>query len=101
MSSEVNNISAELRREKDLWKLGPDCPKEGLMAHALFDHLVYSNEINALDEEGKERKKQLELRKSQIEDEIQNDTQGLKTSLQQQLEQIDEELSEFDDYNDE
>jgi peptidoglycan hydrolase CwlO-like protein len=53
-----------------------------------------------LDEEGKERKKQLELRKSQIEDEIQNDTQGLKTSLQQQLEQIDEELSEFDDYYD-
>jgi hypothetical protein len=70
------------------------------MAHALFDHLVYSNEINALDEEDKERKKQLELRKSQIEDEIQNDTQGLKTSLQQQLEQIDEELSEFDDYYD-
>ena len=100
MSSEVNNISAELRREKDLWKLGPDCPKEGLMAHALFDHLVYSNEINALDEEGKERKKQLELRKSQIEDEIQNDTQGLKTNLQQQLEQINEELSEFDDYYD-
>jgi hypothetical protein len=100
MSSEVNNISAELRREKDLWKLGPDCPKEGLMAHALFDHLVYSDEINALSEEGKERKKQLELRKSQIEDEIQNDTQGLKTNLQQQLEQIDEELSEFDDYYD-
>jgi hypothetical protein len=100
MSSEVNNISAELRRDKDLWKLGPDCPKEGLMAHALFDHLVYSNEINALDEQGKERKRQLELRKSEIEDEIQNDTQGLKTSLQQQLEQIDEELSEFDDYYD-
>ena len=56
MSSEVNNIRAELRRDKDLWKLGPDCPKEGLMAHALFDHLVYSNEINALDEQGKERK---------------------------------------------
>jgi hypothetical protein len=100
MSSEVNNISAELRREKELWKLGPDCPKEGLMAHALFDHLVYSNEINALDEQGRERKEQLELRKSQIEDEMQNDSQGLKTSLQQQLEQIDEELSEFDDYYD-
>lgn len=100
MSSEVNNIRAELRRDKDLWKLGPDCPKEGLMAHALFDHLVYSNEINALDEQGKERKEQLELRKSQIEDEMQNDSQGLKTSLQQQLEQIDEELSEFNDYYD-
>lgn len=100
MSSEVNNISAELRREEELWKLGPDCPKEGLMAHALFDHLVYSNEISALDEQGKERKEQLELRKSQIEDEMQNDSQGLKTSLQQQLEQIDEELSEFDDYYD-
>ena len=70
------------------------------MAHALFDHLVYSNEINALDEQGKERKEQLELRKSQIEDEMQNDSQGLKTSLQQQLEQIDEELSEFGDYYD-
>jgi len=100
MSSEVNNISAELRREKDLWKLGPDCPKEGLMAHALFDHLVYSDEINALSEQDKERKKQLELRKSQIEDEMQDDPQGLKTNLQQQLEQIDEELSEFDDYYD-
>jgi len=70
------------------------------MAHALFDHLVYSDEINALSEQDKERKKQLELRKSQIEDEMQDDPQGLKTNLQQQLEQIDEELSEFDDYYD-
>jgi hypothetical protein len=62
--------------------------------------LVYSDEINALSEQDKERKKQLELRKSQIEDEMQDDPQGLKTNLQQQLEQIDEELSEFDDYYD-
>jgi hypothetical protein len=61
---------------------------------------VYSDEINALSEQDKERKKQLELRKSQIEDEMQDDPQGLKTNLQQQLEQIDEELSEFDDYYD-
>jgi hypothetical protein len=53
-----------------------------------------------LSEQDKERKKQLELRKSQIEDEMQDDPQGLKTNLQQQLEQIDEELSEFDDYYD-
>jgi hypothetical protein len=62
--------------------------------------LVYSDEINALSEQDKERKKQLELRKSQIEDEMQDDPQGLKSNLQQQLEQIDEELSEFDDYYD-
>lgn len=100
MSNETKFLTAELRRENDAWKLGPDCPKEGLMAHALFDHLVYSNEVEALTPEDAERKKGLEIRKEQIQDEINDDTQGLKTSLQQQLEQIEEELSEFDNKHD-
>lgn len=97
MSSTEEFLSAELRREKDVWRLGPECPVEGLEAHAIFDHLVYSNEIEPLTEEDKERMKNLEIRKSQIEGEIEQDTQGLKTHLQTQIEQIDEELSEFDD----
>ncbi len=35
------------RRIENEWELGPDCPEEGLKAHALLDWLVDQNDVDA------------------------------------------------------
>lgn len=97
MSDERKYLTAELRRENNSWELDKDCPEEGLMAHALFDELVNTNEIKSITIEETQRKNDLLNRKNEIQEEINDDTQGLKTSLYQQIEQIDDELTEFND----
>lgn len=41
---------AQERRENNEWALGPKCPKEGILAHALLKHLIYENEVNQEEE---------------------------------------------------
>lgn len=100
MSTEREFLSANLNRENKEWELGPNTPEEALKAHALFDHLVYEGDVQPLTPELEQRKRELEIRKQQIETELEEDTKGLKTHLEKQLEQIEEELTELDDYHD-
>lgn len=90
---------ANERRINDEWELGPDCPTIGLKAHALFDHLSSSGEIEVLDEEGQQRKRDLLNRKVELEDEYDSSDQ-VREDLLTQINQIEDELSEFDDYMD-
>ena len=90
---------ANERRVNNEWELGPDCPTIGLKAHALFDHLSSSGEIEVLDEEGQERKRDLLSRKVELEDEYDSSDQ-VREDLLAQIDQIEDELSEFDDYMD-
>jgi chaperonin cofactor prefoldin len=100
MSTEREYLSANLNRENKEWELGPNTPEQALKAHALFDHLVYQGDVNPLTPELEQRKRELEIRKQQIETELEEDTKGLKTHLEIQLEQIEEELNELDEYYD-
>lgn len=90
---------ANERRVNNEWELGPDCPTIGLKAHALFDHLSSSGEIEVLDEEDQQRKKDLLSRKVELEDEYDSSDQ-VREDLLAQIDQIEDELSEFDDYMD-
>lgn len=90
---------ANERRVNNEWELGPDCPTIGLKAHALFDHLSSSGEIEVLDEEGQQRKRDLLNRKVELEDEYDSSDQ-VREDLLAQIDQIEDELSEFDDYMD-
>lgn len=90
---------ANERRVNNEWELGPDCPTIGLKAHALFDHLSSSGEIEVLDEEGQQRKIDLLNRKVELEDEYDSSDQ-VREDLLAQIDQIEDELSEFDDYMD-
>jgi len=46
-------VAAQERREEGEWELGPDCPDEGLKAHALLDWLVDTSDVSALTNEDK------------------------------------------------
>lgn len=99
LENKVKMDEANERRVNDEWELGPDCPTIGLKAHALFDHLSSSGEIEVLDEEGQQRKRDLLNRKVELEDEYDSSDQ-VREDLLAQIDQIEDELSEFDDYMD-
>ena len=42
---------AENRRLQEQWKLDSDCPYVGILAHAVFQHLVGEGELTPADEE--------------------------------------------------
>lgn len=99
LENKISMEAANERRVNDEWELGPDCPTIGLKAHALFDHLSSSGEIEVLDEEGQQRKRDLLNRKVELEDEYDSSDQ-VREDLLAQIDQIEDELSEFDDYMD-
>ena len=51
---------AEERRLEGEWTLGPDCPEEGLKAHALLDYLVDENEVEVITNADREEIQNLE-----------------------------------------
>ena len=75
---------AQERREENEWALGPDCPEEGLKAHALLDWLVDTSDVEVMTNDDR-----LELQR--LIDE--------KERLETEYEEIDEIQSKVDVYN--
>ena len=90
---------AEERRLENEWALGPDCPEEGLKAHALLNWLVDNGDVNVLDEEDKANIQRI---KNEIEDlNAEYDAaEDPRVDLLDQIEELENELSEYDDYID-
>ena len=86
---------AEERRIENEWQLGPDCPEEGLRAHALFNYLVNKNEIEELTNEDR-------IRIDQIKNEIvrlntqYDESEEVETDLLDQISDLEDELEELE-----
>jgi hypothetical protein len=83
--------AAEERRLDNEWELGPDCPEEGLMAHALFNYLVDNNDVEPKTNEDRLRIDEI---KNQIEDlNTQYDqSEDVETDILDQISELEEEL---------
>jgi len=82
---------AELRRETDEWALGPDCPEEGLKAHALKEVLPYSFRTEEQNQRLREVKELL--------DEL-NDSDTDSEQIQNQIETLENEKEELESEKD-
>lgn len=85
------------RRKLGNWNLDENSSEEVRQIHALFNYLVNEGEIQEIDTDVKETLDRLRFRKEELENEYE-ETES--PSLITQIEQIDEELSEYDQYMD-
>jgi hypothetical protein len=80
---------ADEKRQDNEWGLdNPDIDDEGLAANALFDYLVYQNELNEMDED---TKNEIQEKKKRY-DEIQERYAEIKdTATPEELEELEDE----------
>jgi hypothetical protein len=87
--------AAEERRKTGKWELGPGLEEQGRQVNALYQYLVSEGEINEIDDDIQENLDRLRNRKDELENQYEETS---SPELISQIEQIDEELSQYDEY---
>lgn len=86
---------AQERRIENEWALGPDCPEEGLKAHALLDWLIDTSDVEV-------RTNQDEIEIQRIKSEIErlqnqyDNSEDVETDLLDEISDLEEELQELE-----
>lgn len=86
--------AAEERRVNDEWALGPDCPDEGLRAHALLEWLVDTSDVSALTLEDRVEIDRLESEIERLNTEYEN-SENTETDLLDEISDLEDELNEL------
>ena len=93
---------AQERRENGEWDLGPDCPEEGLKAHALLIWLESNNDVDVKTNEDRIEIQRLKNEIERLENEYDN-SEDVRTELLDEKESLQDELdgleSKIDVYN--
>ena len=92
---EERREEAQERRVEGLWSLGPDCPEEGLKAHALLEWLVDNNDVEAITQDDRIELQKLKDEKERLEVEYDED-ENVRRDILDRIEEIDDEISEYD-----
>ena len=87
------NEAQERRLDGD-WELGPNCPDEGLKAHALLDWLVSNNEVEVMTNEDRGEIARIENEIQRLQTEYDND-EDVRTDLLDEISELEDELDEF------
>lgn len=85
---------AEERRLDGEWELGPDCPIEGLKAHALLDWLVDNGDVEVMTNEDRIEINRLESEIERLQTEYDND-KDVRTDLLDEISDLEDELTEL------
>lgn len=85
---------AQERRLDGDWELGPDCPDEGLKAHALLDWLVSNNDVDAITNEDRGEIARIENEIQRLQTEYDND-EDVRTDLLDEISDLEDELTEL------
>jgi hypothetical protein len=85
---------AQERRTDGEWELGPDCPDEGLKAHALLDWLVDNGDVDAITNEDRGEIARIENEIERLQNEYDND-EDVRTDLLDEISELEDELSEL------
>ena len=85
---------AEERRLDGEWELGPDCPTEGLKAHALLDWLVDNGDVELMTNEDRVEINRLESEIERLQTEYDND-EDVRTDLLDEISDLEDELTEL------
>jgi len=93
---------AQERREDGEWDLGPDCPEEGLKAHALLNFLENNNDVEVKTNEDRIEIQRLKDEIERLESEYDN-SEDVRTDLLDEKETLEDELdtleNKIDVYN--
>lgn len=85
---------AQERRLDGDWELGPDCPDEGLKAHALLDWLVSNNDVEVMTNEDRGEIARIENEIQRLQTEYDND-EDVRTDLLDEISDLEDELTEL------
>jgi predicted nuclease with TOPRIM domain len=95
-------VDAQERREEGEWDLGPDCPEEGLKAHALLNYLEKNNDVEVKTNEDRIEIQRLKDEIERLESEYDN-SEDVRTDLLDEKETLEDELdtleNKIDVYN--
>jgi hypothetical protein len=95
-------VDAQERREDGEWDLGPDCPEEGLKAHALLNYLENNNDVEVKTNEDRIEIQRLKDEIERLESEYDN-SEDVRTDLLDEKETLEDELdtleNKIDVYN--
>ena len=89
------NDEAEYRRDEREWELGPDCPEEGLKAHALLDWLRDNGDVEVRTPEQTEQLQQLKLKLEELEN-SENPDEDEVNELQYEIDELDDAIDVYD-----
>jgi predicted nuclease with TOPRIM domain len=87
---------AEERRLDGEWELGPDCPEEGLKAHALLDWLVDTSDVEVITDEDRIEIERIKNEIERLQAEYDND-EDVRQDLLDEISDLEDELSELED----
>ena len=85
---------AEERRLDGEWELGPNCPDEGLKAHALLRWLVDNGDVEVMTNEDRVEINRLESEIERLQTEYDND-EDVRTDLLDEISDLEDELTEL------
>jgi hypothetical protein len=86
---------AEERRLDGEWELGPDCPEEGLKAHALLDWLVDTSDVEVITDEDRVEIERIKNEIERLQAEYDND-EDVRQDLLDEISDLEDELSELE-----
>ena len=87
---------ANERRLDNEWQLGPDCPEEGLKAHALLDWLVDTSDVSVLTNEDRIEIQRIKDEIERLQTEYDN-SEDVRTDLLDEISDLEEELQELEE----
>jgi TolA-binding protein len=82
---------AQERRVEGEWSLGPDCPEEGLKAHALLNFLTDNNDVEAWTNEDREEVLRLQNEIERLQSEYDN-SDDVRTDLLDEISDLEDEI---------
>jgi TolA-binding protein len=82
---------AQERRVEGEWSLGPDCPEEGLKAHALLNFLVDNNDVEAWTNEDRAETLRLQNEIERLQSEYDN-SEDVRTDLLDEISDLEDEI---------
>jgi hypothetical protein len=85
---------AQERRMDGDWELGPDCPDEGLKAHALLDMLESNNDVDVMTNEDRTEIARIESEIESLQAEYDNDDE-VRQDLLAEISVLEDELEEL------
>ena len=85
---------ANERRLDNEWELGPNCPDEGLKAHALLIYLVDNGEVEVWTNEERNEVLRLQTEIEQLQQQYDN-SEDVETDLLDQISDLEDEIEEI------
>ena len=82
---------AQERRVEGEWSLGPDCPEEGLKAHALLNFLIDNNDVEVWTNEDREEIQRLQNEIERLQSEYDN-SEDVRTDLLDEISDLEDEI---------